>query len=78
MAEALKADPSIWNELKDKKTANGVTFADCIKTGMDNKGHPMIKTCGITAGDEESYQVFAKIFEPVISGRHGGYAETDK
>ena len=24
---------------------------------MDNKGHPMIKTVGMVAGDEESYEV---------------------
>merc|ERR1712076_292982 len=26
----------------------------CIKTGVDNPGHPMIKTVGLVAGDEES------------------------
>jgi hypothetical protein len=40
---------------------------------MDNKGHPMIKTVGMTAGDEESYSVFADLFDPVIDIRHGGY-----
>ena len=51
----------------------GVTLAQCIKTGMDNKGHPMIKTVGMTAGDEESYEVFKDLFDPVIDIRHGGY-----
>ena len=27
----------------------------------------------MTAGDPESYQVFAPLFDPVISARHGGY-----
>lgn len=40
----------------------------------DNKGHPMIKTVGIVAGDEESYDVFKDLFDPVIAIRHNGYS----
>jgi len=40
---------------------------------MDNPGHPMIKTVGMVAGDEESYETFKLIFDPVIDQRHGGY-----
>lgn len=29
----------------------------CIQTGVDNPGHPFIKTVGMVAGDEESYEV---------------------
>ena len=54
-------------------TSNGVNLAHCIKTGIDNPGHPMIKTVGLTAGDEESYEVFKELFDPVISDRHNGY-----
>jgi creatine kinase len=50
MADVLKKKPAIYDNLKDKKTKNGVTLARCIKSGMDNKGHPMIKTVGMTAG----------------------------
>merc|ERR1711990_506514 len=67
-----------WNKLKDKKTKLGVTLAHCIKTGVDNPGHPMIKTCGIVAGDEESYELFKELFDPIISSRHGGYAPDAK
>jgi len=41
---------------------------------MDNKGHPMIKTVGMVAGDEESFTTFKALFDPVIDQRHGGYA----
>lgn len=34
----------------------------------------MIKTVGMVAGDEESYTLFAELFDPVISGRHNGFA----
>merc|ERR1719181_2659277 len=78
MADVLKGNPGIYDSLKGKKTAKGVSLAACIKTGMDNKGHPMIKTVGMTAGDEESYEVFKDLFDPVIDIRHGGYAPTAK
>merc|ERR1719359_1603480 len=45
---------------------------------MDNPGHPHIKTVGLTAGDEESYEVFKELFDPVISDRHNGYGVDDK
>ena len=38
----------------------------------------MIKTCGIVAGDEESYETFKDLFDPIISARHGGYAADAK
>merc|ERR550514_1292562 len=73
MADVLKKSPKIYDNLKGRSTTSGVTLAHCIKTGMDNKGHPMIKTVGMTAGDEESYEVFKELFDPVIDLRHGGY-----
>merc|ERR1719197_2298940 len=76
MAELMT--PEIYNALKDKKTSTGITLAQCIKTGVDNPGHPHIKTVGLTACDEESYEVFKELFDPVISARHGGYAPDAK
>lgn len=53
---------------------SGVTLAKCIKTGVDNPGHPMIKTVGLVAGDEECYTKFKDLFDPIVSARHNGYA----
>merc|ERR1719316_1866105 len=78
MAEFLTKNPAVYDKLKNRKTASGVTLAHCIKTGIDNPGHPHIKTVGLTAGDEESYELFADLFEPVISDRHNGYGKDDK
>merc|ERR1719155_342535 len=36
----------------------------------------MIKTVGLTAGDEESYEVFKELFDPIIADRHNGYGPT--
>ena len=41
-------------------------------------GHPFIMTVGCVAGDEESYEVFADLLDPVIELRHGGFKKTDK
>lgn len=73
MAEFLREHPEVYYKLKDLKTSGGVTLAHVIKTGVDNPGHPHIKTVGMTAGDEESYEVFKELFDPVIYARHGGY-----
>ncbi|KAF4108491.1 creatine kinase, mitochondrial 2a (sarcomeric) [Onychostoma macrolepis] len=65
--------PAIYAKLRDKITPNNWTLDQCIQTGVDNPGHPFIKTVGMVAGDEESYEVFAEIFDPVIKDRHNGY-----
>jgi creatine kinase len=72
-AIALRDHPEIYAKYKDVKTKNGVTLAKCIKTGIDNPGHPHILTCGIVAGDEESYETFKDLFDIVIEKRNGGY-----
>merc|ERR550514_1187193 len=69
MAETLRGNPQIYQNLKDKRTANGVGLADCMKTGVDNPGHPHIKTVGLVAGDEDSYEVFKELFDPVTVAR---------
>jgi creatine kinase len=73
MSEVLRANPEIYNKLKNRVTSTGITLAKCIKTGVDNPGHPNIKTVGMVAGDEEAYTVFKELFDPVIAGRHNGY-----
>lgn len=34
-------------------------------------------TVGCVAGDEETYEVFKDLLDPVIEDRHGGYKPTD-
>jgi len=77
-AEVMRANPGLYEKLRGKQTKLGVNLGHCIKTGVDNPGHPMIKTVGAVAGDEESYELFREFFDPVISGRHGGYAPDAK
>ena len=67
----------MYNQLKSLKTPSGYTLDKAIQTGVDNPGHPFIMTVGCVAGDEESYEVFADFFDPVIEARHGGYKKTD-
>ena len=37
-ADTMRNNPGLWDQYKDKQTSLGVTFAHCIKTGVDNKG----------------------------------------
>ena len=76
MAKCLTQD--IYMKLAPLKTPNGFTLDRAIQTGVDNPGHPFIMTVGMVAGDEESYEVFADLFDPVIESRHNGYKKTDK
>jgi creatine kinase len=69
--------PELYAKYKHVKTPAGVTFDQCIQTGVDNPGHPFIMTVGAVAGDEESYQVFSDFFDPVIDQRHGGFKKWD-
>lgn len=59
MASALT--PGIYARLSDKTTPNNWTLDQCIQTGVDNPGHPFIKTVGMVAGDEETYEVCVQI-----------------
>ncbi|NXU06087.1 KCRU kinase, partial [Buphagus erythrorhynchus] len=41
---ASNLTPAIYARLCDKATPNGWTLDQCIQTGVDNPGHPFIKT----------------------------------
>merc|ERR1712142_1462276 len=71
-------DPEIYAKLRDKVTPSGCPLDRIIQTGVDNPGHPFIMTVGCVAGDEESYEVFADLLDPVIDGRHNGYGKDAK
>ncbi|XP_047430126.1 creatine kinase B-type-like isoform X1 [Mugil cephalus] len=76
MAKVLT--PDMYAALRDKETPSGFTLDDVIQTGVDNPGHPFIMTVGCVAGDEETYEVFRDLLDPVIEDRHGGYKPSDK
>ncbi|KAM5272842.1 creatine kinase B-type isoform 1-T1 [Ctenodactylus gundi] len=76
MAKVLTLE--LYAELRAKCTPSGFTLDDVIQTGVDNPGHPYIMTVGCVAGDEESYDVFKALFDPIIEDRHGGYQPSDE
>ncbi len=63
----------IFELLKDKKTANGFTLAQAINSGVVN----LDSGIGVYAGDEESYELFAPLFDPIIQEYHG-FTPSDK
>ena len=68
----------MYNQLSGLKTPTGFTLDQAIQTGVDNPGHPFIMTVGCVAGDEETYEVFADMFDAVIEARHNGYTKDAK
>jgi len=76
MAKCLTRE--IYAKLRDVSTPSGFTLDNVIQTGVDNPGHPFIMTVGAVAGDEETYEVFKELLDPIIDGRHGGFGPDDK
>nr|CAB3231416.1 creatine kinase B-type [Phallusia mammillata] len=75
MAHCLTKE--IYKKMRAVQTPSGFTIDNAIQTGVDNPGHPFIMTVGCVAGDEESYETFADLFDPVIEARHNGYKKSD-
>ena len=73
MAKCLTKE--VFEKLVDKKTPSGFTLDGVMQTGVDNPGHPFIFTVGTVAGDEETYDVFSDLLDPIIEGRHNGYTK---
>lgn len=76
MAHVLTLE--IYKHLRAKQTPTGFTIDHVIQEGVDNAGEDTPVSMGCVAGDEESYEVFAEFFDPVIEARHQGYKPTDK
>lgn len=63
--------PEVFMSLKDKKTKNGVTLEDIIRSGVSLPwGAKPPRGTGVYAGDEESYHVFANLLDPIIEDYH--------
>ncbi|XP_072298046.1 creatine kinase, testis isozyme-like [Eucyclogobius newberryi] len=75
MAKVLTKD--LYASLQERVTPSGFTINQVIQTGVDNPGHPFIMTVGCVAGDEETYQVFKELLDPVIQEHHRGYKPSD-
>ncbi len=63
----------MFEKLKDKKTSNGFSILDAVNSGVENPDSGI----GVYAGDEESYKLFAELFDPIIEEYHG-FKKSDK
>jgi creatine kinase/arginine kinase len=59
--------PEVFESLKELKTQNGFTLEQAIHSGVVN----LDSGIGVYAGDQESYSVFAPLFDPIIEEYHG-------
>lgn len=58
---------ALFTQLQDVVTKNGFTLDDVVNSGLINPDSGI----GVYAGDTESYQCFAPLFNPIISQYHG-------
>ena len=65
--------PEIFEKLKNEKTSRGVRLWDCIVSGIEQED----SANGIYAADEESYELFSDIFNPVVEEYHAPYKLAD-
>ncbi|CAK0894238.1 unnamed protein product, partial [Prorocentrum cordatum] len=70
-AQVLRARPDIFAQLRGRRTKLGVGLARCIKTGMDNRGHQLVRSLGAVAGDAECYDTFAPLFDALLRDHYG-------
>ncbi len=59
--------PSVWEALKSKETRYGVRIEHVIASGLANPD----SSVGVYSGDEESYDLFAPLLDPIIADYHG-------
>uniref|UniRef100_A0A5F9C9F1 Creatine kinase B-type n=1 Tax=Oryctolagus cuniculus TaxID=9986 RepID=A0A5F9C9F1_RABIT len=79
MAKVLTPEMyEMYAELRAKSMPSGFTLDFVIQTGVDNPGHPYIMTVGCVASDEESFEVFRELFDPIIEDRQGDYKPSDE
>jgi len=57
----------MWDQLKDKKDASGVSFKTAILSGAQNTDSGI----GVYAGCHDSYTSFAPMFDKIIEQYHG-------
>ena len=65
--------PELFESLKELKTPNGFTLEQAINSGVVN----LDSGIGVYAGDQDSYRVFAPLFDPIIEEYHG-FGKDDK
>jgi creatine kinase/arginine kinase len=64
---AKHLNPEIFELLKERKTPNGFTLQQVINSGVVNSDSEI----GVYAGDAESYETFAPLFDKIIEDYHG-------
>jgi creatine kinase len=67
LRQVLTAD--LFEKLKDSATAKGWTLSNCIQASV-NMPH---STIGAVAGDEESWEVFKDVLQPIVALSHPSF-----
>ncbi|XP_038074294.1 arginine kinase-like isoform X2 [Patiria miniata] len=63
----------LYVKLRDVTTESGFTLDRVIQNGVDNADFHL----GVLAGDEQTYEVFKEVLDPIIQEYHNGFKPTD-
>lgn len=69
-AGLLRLNPSLYYDLRNRRTERGATVALCLKPGVEAPAGAVLPTSklepGLAAADSECYEVFRELFDAVI------------
>lgn len=63
--------PDVYAKIKGKTTPRCFSLYALIQCGIENPFNPGGKSSGLLTGDQECYEVFNELLEPVIRELHG-------
>ncbi|XP_071794273.1 arginine kinase-like isoform X1 [Asterias amurensis] len=63
----------LYTKLRDVQTESGFTIDRAIQNGVDNADFHL----GVLAGDEQTYEVYKELFDPIIQDYHNGFKPSD-
>jgi len=63
----------MYIKLRDVYTESGFTLDRAIQNGVDNGDFHL----GVLAGDEQTYEVYKELLDPIIQDYHNGFKPTD-
>ena len=67
--------PALYKKLSKRRTSSGFTLDQVIQWGVDVPGQEDVPGCvGVVAGDEDCYQVYGELLQPIIAQCHPAFA----
>mmetsp|Transcript_102139 Transcript_102139/g.234020 ORF Transcript_102139/g.234020 Transcript_102139/m.234020 type:complete len:1412 (+) Transcript_102139:38-4273(+) len=66
----LQSNTEAYEAVARRMTPDGVKIGACIAPALADKGHALVRSMGLVAGDGESYTTFSEVFMPILQQWH--------